>query len=308
MSADRMMENLHKEIQEFLDSQATSDMSIDQLNELLQKHIVNMPGERRDVTPKTAKTADDFVYLAEEEAEDRETTLKYAQKALFLDPDNLDAQRIVAQTTAGMICDRLDRLETAVQHGTQIMESKGYMDEEYIGKFWGVVETRPYMRLRSAFMETLLAAGMMRRAAEECEAILRLCEGDNLGIRYVLMHVYAFLEDEEKALKLHEKYDDFEETQMLLPLSVLYYKLRCMDRAKEYLDRVVKANPDTKRFFRALRQDRLEELEAEISDFGYRPFTFEELVVEYRENEFLFRTVEAYGRWADRQLIVKKKQ
>ena len=114
--------------------------------------------------------------------------------------------------------------------------------------------------------------------------------------------------DEEKALKLHEKYDDFEETQMLLPLSVLYYKLRCMDRAKEYLDRVVKANPDTKRFFRALRQDRLEELEAEISDFGYRPFTFEELVVEYRENEFLFRTVEAYGRWADRQLIVKKKQ
>ena len=61
MSADRMMENLHKEIQEFLDSQATSDMSIDQLNELLQKHIVNMPGERRDVTPKTAKTADDFV-------------------------------------------------------------------------------------------------------------------------------------------------------------------------------------------------------------------------------------------------------
>jgi tetratricopeptide (TPR) repeat protein len=207
-----------------------------------------------------------------------------------------------------MIYDRLDRLETAVQHGTQIMESKGYMDEEYIGKFWGVVETRPYMRLRSAFMETLLAAGMMRRAAEECEEMLRLCEGDNLGIRYVLMHVYAFLEDEEKALKLHEKYDDFEETQMLLPLSVLYYKLRCMDRAKEYLDRVVKANPDTKRFFRALRQDRLEELEAEISDFGYRPFTFEELVVEYRENEFLFRTVEAYGRWADRQLIVKKKQ
>ena len=221
MSADRMMENLHKEIQEFLDSQATSDMSIDQLNELLQKHIVNMPGERRDVTPKTAKTADDFVYLAEEEAEDRETTLKYAQKALFLDPDNLDAQRIVAQTTAGMIYDRLDRLETAVQHGTQIMESKGYMDEEYIGKFWGVVETRPYMRLRSAFMETLLAAGMMRRAAEECEEMLRLCEGDNLGIRYVLMHVYAFLEDEEKALKLHEKYDDFEETQMLLPHSEL---------------------------------------------------------------------------------------
>ena len=30
------------------------------------------------------------MYLAEEEAEDRETTLKYAQKALFLDPDNLD--------------------------------------------------------------------------------------------------------------------------------------------------------------------------------------------------------------------------
>ena len=47
MSADRMMENLHKEIQEFLDSQATSDMSIDQLNELLQKHIVRHCQDKR---------------------------------------------------------------------------------------------------------------------------------------------------------------------------------------------------------------------------------------------------------------------
>ena len=38
------------------------------------------------------------------------------------------------------------------------------------------------------------------------------------------MHLYAYMEDEMHALALHKQFDSYEETQMLLPLAVLYYK------------------------------------------------------------------------------------
>ena len=65
------------------------------------------------------------------------------------------------------------------------------------------------------------------------------------------MHIYAFLEREESALELHNKYDSYEETQMLLPLSVLYFKRGDFDKAEDYLKQLCAANKDTKKFFRA---------------------------------------------------------
>ena len=37
------------------------------------------------------------------------------------------------------------------------------------------------------------------------------------------MGLYCFMEMEPEALALHEKYGSHDETQMLLPLSVMYY-------------------------------------------------------------------------------------
>ena len=72
--------------------------------------------------------------------------------------------------------------------------------------------------------------------------MLKLCEGDNLGVRYQLMHLYAYIEDEMHALALHKKYGDDEETQMLLPLAILYYKQNQFDKV------VVKLFHDYKAF------------------------------------------------------------
>ena len=54
--------------------------------------------------------------------------------------------------------------------------------------------------------------------------MLKLYSGDNLGVRYTLMDLYAYWENEDAALTLHKEYDEYEESQMLLPLAVLYYK------------------------------------------------------------------------------------
>ncbi len=76
------------------------------------------------------------------------------------EPDNLDAARMLAEVNA-----------------------------KNPGDFWGVLETRPYMRLRHSYLELLIQCGMMGKAVNEAEELLRLCEGDNLGIRYALMQI-----------------------------------------------------------------------------------------------------------------------
>lgn len=46
---------------------------------------------------------------------------------------------------------------------------------------------------------------MMHRAIDEGQRLLDLCENDNLGVRYQLMHLYAYMEDEMHALALHKR-------------------------------------------------------------------------------------------------------
>ena len=278
-----------------------TEKAIREMQKFIEGYNNNLP---ECVTEKTAKTADDFLELAEY-AEDVASELKYARKALKLDPDNLDAERIVVENSSKDILDMVKKLRKAVEHGTKVMKKEGWLDEENIGHFWGLIETRPYMRLRHSYMTALLDCGMIGRAMEECEEMIRLCENDNIGVRYILMHIYAMLEEETKALELHKHYDEYEETQMLLPLSVLYFKKENFDEASKHLKRLAKANKDTRKFFKGILEDNLDRYAREMNHFGYQPFTIEELMTEFFENSFLFTSVPAYIQWAYNEL--KKK-
>lgn len=295
----RESEKALKAMHQFLNENGAEDMTMDDVNGLLQKftkdYNSNLPGR---ITEKTAKTADDYLELAEE-APTKAKAEKYIKKALELEPDNMDA----VSASLDLIEDDstweyYQKLSEAVKNGAKLMEKKGFMDEDSIGEYWGILETRPYMRLLNRYAEFMAEAGMMSLAAREYEEMIRLSENDNLGVRYSLMHVYAFLEQEEPALELHKRYDGYEETQMLLPLSVLYFKRGDFDKAEEYLKRLCATNKDTKKFFRAIKKDKLDHYVEEISGYGYQPFTIQELIVELMENSFLFRMVPLYMEWA----------
>ena len=295
----RESEKALKAMHKFLEEKGSEDMTMDDVNDLLQKFTEdynhNLPGK---ITEKTAKTADDYLELAEE-ARTKAKAEQYIKKALELEPDNLDA----ISASLDMIMDDdpweyYQKLSEAVKNGTKLMEKKGLMDEDSIGRFWGILETRPYMRLLDRYMEFMAEAGMMGLAAKECEEMIRLSENDNLGVRYRLMHIYAFLEREESALELHNKYDSYEETQMLLPLSIIYFKKGDFDKAENYLKRLCVANKAAKKFFRAVKKDKLDRYVEELSSYGYQPFTIQELIVELMENSFLFGTIPLYMEWA----------
>ena len=259
-----------------------------------------------EVTEDNAESSDDYLELAESAAT-KKTALKYAKKAAQLDPDNIDAAVMVAELTASSIEKLIEKYKSLIEEAEEKLKAEGYFDYDCIGEFWGLFETRPYMRLLDKYSGNLVQCGKMRLAIAEYEKMLKLCENDNLGVRYRLMHLYVFLEDEQSALRLSKEYSDEESTQFLLPLSILYYKLGNLREANNYLKRLCAVNNDTIKFFNGLVKGDLLEHFKNMNSFGYRPFTIEEFLVESEENVFLFQSVSAYFEWAWQKLKSKNK-
>lgn len=244
------------------------------------------------------ETAYDYIDLAAE-ATSKKKKLEYLNKALELEPDNLDAASLIAQENAKRPGDLLDTLPPLIEKGNKLMAD--YLRDD-VGEFWLLFETRPYMRLRHLYMNVLYECGMMRKAVAEAKEMLKLCKGDNLGVRYDLMHLYAYLEEEKAALALHKKYGSHEETQMLLPLAVLYYKKGDFDSSLSYLQRLWKVNKDTKKFFTAVNNGTLDQYFGDMSPYGYRPDCIGELIYEFTDYKFLFETVKYFFVWAKKNL------
>ena len=184
------------------------------------------------------------------------------------------------------------------------MEKAGAF-KEYASEFWTAPETRPYMRVRCTYFDVLISCGMMRRAIDEGQRLLELCENDNLGVRYQLMHLYAFMEDEMHALALHKQYGANEETQMLLPLAVLYYKMNQLGKAEDYIKRLAKVNRNTKKFLRVAVRNELDEYIDEMGPYEYTPFTLEELLDAAMKARYLFDSVPYFFEWANRIVSTK---
>ena len=202
--------------------------------------------------------------------------------------------------TANSIESLIEKFKVLIENANVKMKAEGWFSEEFIGEFWGYHETRPYMRLRAEYLDSLINCSMFGHAVKECNELLKLCENDNLGIRYKLMHLLAFFEDEKSALELSKKYDE-KSTMFLLPMSVLYYKLGNLTKASKYLRELQKINKDTEKFFGALIKQDFEPYYDEMNAIGYRPFTIEEFLIEAQENGYLFASTPQYVLWASRK-------
>ena len=299
----RDTEKLLKELQSFLmqhGDEAADEDSMDRLAEqFLSEQCIRPVNENA-----APETADDYLDLAEQ-ATSKKKHMEYLRKALELEPDNLDARlQMITSITEHHLDEQRLALQELLALAEQQMKEAGAF-KEYTGEFWTAPETRPYMRVRYTYFDVLISCGMMRQAISEGQRLLELCESDDLGVRYQLMHLYVFMEDEMHALALHKQFDSYEETQMLLPLAVLYYKLNQFDKAEDYIKRLAKANKDTKKFLRAAARDQLDDYIGEMSPYGYRPFTMEELLDELMHTSYLFNSVPYFFAWASKVLAAK---
>ena len=300
----RESEKVLKELQKFLDAHAEDTKNEADADALTERFFAEYNQKCIGQKDHAPETADDYLDLAEQ-ATSKKKCVEYLHKALALEPDNLDARlQLITRTLEEALDEQRLALQELLDAADKQMEKSGAF-KEYAGEFWTAFETRPYMRVRYTYFDVLISCGMMRRAIDEGQRLLELCENDNLGVRYQLMHLYAYMEDEMHALALHKQFDSYEETQMLLPLAVLYYKLNQFDKAEDYIKRLAKANKDTKKFLRAAARDQLDDYIGEMSPYGYRPFTMEELLDELMHTSYLFNSVPYFFAWASKVLAAK---
>jgi len=149
--------------------------------------------------------AQDIIYAAWE-APTRQRAVALARKALEVSPDCADAYNLLAEETAESLEEALDLYRKGVEAGERALGKKTFKED--VGHFWGLLETRPYMRARAGLAQCLWEAGQREEAVEHYWDMLRLNPNDNQGIRYLLMPCLIELGRDEDAEKLFKQYKE----------------------------------------------------------------------------------------------------
>jgi tetratricopeptide (TPR) repeat protein len=149
--------------------------------------------------------AQDLIYDAWE-IDDPAKRAAIARKALKISPDCSDAYVLLAEAATTPV-KALEFYRKGVAAGERALGRQTFEDE--VGHFWGLLETRPYMRARAGLALSLWARGQHDEAIAHWRAMLILNPNDNQGIRYVLAARLLELDrDRELAALLKEHRDD----------------------------------------------------------------------------------------------------
>lgn len=156
--------------------------SIDEANAFLQQMLNSEQGltAREPQTP--LEKAQEYMYQAWR-AEGTER-VRLARRALRICKDCADAYVLLAEETARSLQQARDLYEKGVRAAERALGRE--MFRENAGHFWGILETRPYMRARAGLAITLWQLHERQEAIEHLQDLLRLNPGDNQGLRYLL--------------------------------------------------------------------------------------------------------------------------
>jgi tetratricopeptide (TPR) repeat protein len=196
----RSMDRTMRDIGELMKSKEFK--SIEEMNKFLAK-------QSKKGVPR-AKPKDDrqrAQALADDAFEVRgRRQIQLARQAIGLDPDCCDALTILAEH--GVDGDEVGAWRRVVDAGKRSLGEAVF--EESVGHFWGVVETRPYMRARQHLAEALVRAERIDEAASHYLDMLRLNPGDNQGHRYSVAPLLAELKRWEELSQVanNPEYDD----------------------------------------------------------------------------------------------------
>lgn len=148
--------------------------------------------------------AQDLVYQAWE-ATTTSGRKALATKAITISPFCADAFNILAELETDPEAAFL-LYQNALNAAQAVLGPETFEDDK--GHFWGLLETRPYMRARAGMARSLWAAGDLKSTAQHYQAMLELNPNDNQGIRHELVAVYLELGDLGELRKLLSLYED----------------------------------------------------------------------------------------------------
>jgi len=129
--------------------------------------------------------------------------VRLAKIALKTSPLCADAYVLLAEQTRTRQ-QSLELYQSGVDAGRRALGEKFFADDENLEHFWGIMETRPFMRALQGLATTLWDLNRPEEALAHYRELLRLNPGDNQGIRYLLLDLLFELgrvDDVETLLK-----------------------------------------------------------------------------------------------------------
>lgn len=277
----RSMDKMMADIGRLLESQEFED--IDEVNAYLQQMMAS--GEPIPSTsPRTPlEEAQDLMYDAFEST--GKQRIKLAKKALTLCEDCADAYVLLAEESARSLEEARDLYAAGVEAGKRALGKEMFAEAE--GHFWGVVETRPYMRARAGLANCLWQLGQHQAAIGHYEEMLRLNPGDNQGIRYLLLTAYLADDLDAVAVRLLGEYEDDASATWLYNRALLLYRQeKSGKKARTQLQEALQYNPHVPAYL--LRRKRLPKHLPPYVGFG-------------DENEAVYYVAEAGHLWVEQE-------
>ena len=170
-----------------------SDSVISFDRRLLEKALDTQHGKRKQ---NPLRQAQKIIYDAWE-CRDPEERIAFAVGALALSPHCADAYVLLAEEAAGSLKEALRLYQMGTEAGEKALGKAAFRKDA--GHFWGILESRPYMRARAGLAQCLWISGLRQEAVTHYTGMLKLNPNDNQGIRYVLLPCLIELGQDKEA-------------------------------------------------------------------------------------------------------------
>ena len=147
------------------------------------------------------------------------------------------------------------------------------------------------------YAEVLASAGMKRKAVEELEEILALSKKNGICARYMLITLYADLEEYEKAEALYKRYKE-ETMDMMLPMAFMNFKRQSYVKSKNLIKKLAKKNKETKRFFEKMIMGDMDLITNGELGMEYTDGSLYEYIEAFNENVSLYADGIIFAKYA----------
>lgn len=196
------MEQMMRDLTRLLNDQQFE--SIEEANQFVQELMAGGQPIPTTEPRSDLDRAQEIIYQAAE-ARSRTQVIKLARRALMISPDCADGYVLLAETAAETPAEAWAFYEAGVKAGQRAL---GKTFEEDKGHFWGILETRPYMRARLGLANILWEMGRLEEAADHMAEMLVLNPNDNQGVRQLYITLLLELDDTRRLEKLIKQYPD----------------------------------------------------------------------------------------------------
>jgi tetratricopeptide (TPR) repeat protein len=198
-------------------------------------------GDIPDRVPQTdLEEAQDVIYSAWEESDPRER-IRLAREALEISRDCADAYVLLAEEAAVSLDEAEELLRRGMKAGERALGPEAFKQDE--GHFWGILETRPYMRARHGLATILGLKEEREEAIHHLQELIRLNPQDNQGTRGMLAEFLFRDERDEELAELMKQYEGDADLDMAYTRALwLFRKVGDCDEANRALKEALERN------------------------------------------------------------------